>query len=200
MTRALAILILLGSTSLASSWPGIPYTRVRAYAYNPENGPRVKDRSGHVLMYETIWHDGKLATSAVNKSGTLLSATETERLIRAITMKPPETVTFTNCFDPHYAFVFYDAHRKAVAWVEVCFHCGNIQAPERSWRISLRYESTPQAQQAAKAPKPPAMIRDLTKRFSQPLAVPMPRFTLRKHVHCKSHSPSPAAAVLVLYR
>jgi hypothetical protein len=88
----------------------------------------VKDRSGHVLTYETIWHDVKLAASAVNKSGTLLSAKQTERLIRAITKKPPETLILTNCFDPHHAFVFYDANRKAVAWVQVCFHCGNIQA------------------------------------------------------------------------
>jgi len=128
MARALAILILLGSTSLASPWPGVPYAEVRAYAYNPENGPRVKDRSGHVLMYETIWHDGKLATSVINKSGTLLSATQIARLVQAITKKPSETSILTNCFDPHHAFVFYDAHRKAVAWVEVCFHCGNIQA------------------------------------------------------------------------
>ena len=115
--RALAILVLLASTCLASSWPGAAYTEVRGYA--SENGA-------------PIWQDGKLTTSVINKSGTLLTAAQTELLLRAITKKPRRTFDLTQCFDPHHAFVFYDAHQKAVAWVEVCFHCNNIKAQPRS--------------------------------------------------------------------
>lgn len=122
--RALAILVLFASTSLAQSWPGAAYTEVRGYAYNPDIG-------------ELIWHEGKLARSVINKSGTLLSTAQTKRLIQAITREPPRRFGLTNCFDPHHAFVFYDAHQKAVAWVKVCFHCNNIRAqpraPGESW-------------------------------------------------------------------
>jgi hypothetical protein len=113
--RTLAILVLIASTRLASSWPGGAYTEVRGYAYNPEVG-------------ESIWHDGKLASSVINKSGALLTTAQTQLLLRAITKKPPKSIDYTNCFSPHHAFVFYDAHQKAVAWVEVCFHCNNIKA------------------------------------------------------------------------
>jgi hypothetical protein len=113
--RALAILVLIASTGLASSWPGVAYTEVRGYAYNPKIG-------------ESIWHDGKLSSSVINKSGTLLTDGQAERLVRAITKKPRRAFDLANCFDPHHAFVFYGAHQKAVAWVEVCFHCNNIKA------------------------------------------------------------------------
>src|SRR5205823_2599237 len=92
---------------------------VRGYAYNPEVG-------------ESIWHDGKLASSVINKSGTLLSTAQTQFLLRAITRKPPTTIDLTNCFSPHHAFVFYDTRQEAVAWVEVCFHCSNIEAHPRT--------------------------------------------------------------------
>src|SRR5438067_1002814 len=94
LVRTLAILVLIASTSLASSWPGAAYIEVRGYAYNPEVG-------------ESIWHDGKLASSVINKSGTLLSTAQTQFLLRAITRKPPTTIDLTNCFSPHHAFVFY---------------------------------------------------------------------------------------------
>ncbi len=115
--RALAILVLFASTCLASSWPGAAYTEVRGYA--SENGGPIR-------------HDGKLTNSVIAKSGTLLSAAQTDLLIRAITKKPQKTFDLTQCFDPHHAFVFYDAHQKAVAWVEVCFHCNNIKAHPRT--------------------------------------------------------------------
>jgi hypothetical protein len=124
LVRALGILVLIASTSLASSWPGGAYTEVRGYGYNPAIG-------------EPIWHDGKLASSVINKSGTRLSAAQTELLLRAIIKKPQKRIDLTNCFSPHHAFVFYDAHQKAVAWVEVCFHCNNIKAqpstPAERW-------------------------------------------------------------------
>jgi hypothetical protein len=82
-----------------------------------------------VLSCRGVTH---LSATGRDKSGTLLTAAQTELLLRAITRKPPNTVDLTNCFSPHHAFVFYDAHQKAVAWVEVCFHCNNIAGHPRT--------------------------------------------------------------------
>jgi hypothetical protein len=77
-------------------------------------------------MYEPLVYDGKLANSVINKSGVLLTPSQIQRVIRAITKKPPATIVQARCFDPHHGFVFYDARKRPVAWVEVCFECNRI--------------------------------------------------------------------------
>ena len=33
-------------------------------------------------------------------------------------------------FNPHHIFVFYDNAGRAVAHVEICFHCGDIESSQ----------------------------------------------------------------------
>ena len=91
---------------------------VCAYAYNP----RVGETDPSILR------DGKLSSTVVNKKGVVLTAEQSKRLVSSVTGKHPATEAYAACFDPHHAFVFYDAAWKPVAWVEVCFECGNAEA------------------------------------------------------------------------
>jgi hypothetical protein len=121
MTRALAILLLLSSSAFAASWPNVSYSEVRGYGFN-HKWP-ILDSKGRQLFYAPLVDDGKLGSSVVNKLGARLSPEQTQRLIRAITGKHPAHLT-ARCWKPHHGFVFFDAHGKPVAWVEVCFDCG----------------------------------------------------------------------------
>jgi hypothetical protein len=132
MMRVFVIFCFFATTVLAtSSWPSASYAEVRGYAYNPKGKFPHKDRSGRVMMYEPLVYDGKLAEGVVDKGGVPLSAPQIQRLIRAITKKPPATIVQARCFDPHHGFVFYNATKKPLAWVEVCFECNRISTEPR---------------------------------------------------------------------
>jgi hypothetical protein len=130
MKQAAAILLFFAPCAFASSpWPGVPYAEVRGYAFK-DSGPE-----------ESIFRDGKLSSSIINKSGAALTAHQIQRLVRAITRKPPKVIALANCFDPHHAFIFYDARRKPVAWVDVCFHCHNATVhpyPSKSYYPDMK--------------------------------------------------------------
>jgi hypothetical protein len=104
----------------STSWPGKPYAEVRAYAYNR-----------HGDMDRPILKNGRLDRSVINKRGVLLAADQTRRLVKAVTGERPAPHFTTACFNPRHAFVFYDAAKKPVAWIELCFECGNAEGEPR---------------------------------------------------------------------
>ncbi len=101
----------------STTWPDKPYIEVRAYAYN---------RDGDIAL--PIIKHARLDRSVINKRGVMLAQEQTRRLIDAVTGKRPEPLSMTACFNPRHAFVFYDATKKPVAWVELCFECHNAEA------------------------------------------------------------------------
>jgi hypothetical protein len=113
--RALLILLVFVASVSAAPWPGVPYSEVRGYAYNHK-------RNGLLVR------DGKLGPTIVNKAGVPLTSRQINRLIVAVSGKRSGTIDIVECWDPHHGFVFFDARGKAVAWVEVCFKCGNMHS------------------------------------------------------------------------
>ena len=125
--RAFVIVVLLASAfTTAAKWPP-PFVEVRGYSYNRIEPPPGKDRTGHRRMYYPLFEDNRLTGTVINKAGARLSANQVQRLLRAITGKHPEHL-HAMCFNPHHGFVFYDASSKPVAWIEVCFECGNTES------------------------------------------------------------------------
>jgi len=104
-------------------WPAVPYTEVRAYAWPDDQ------------TTEAVILDGmKLKPGIINPEGALLTVSEVRQLIAAITGRhPPYPVAA--CFTPHNAFVFYDAAKKPVAYVEICFSCRGIRAVPKGAEI-----------------------------------------------------------------
>ncbi|SRR6266404_1420650 len=128
MKRAL-LLLLLPAASLfaADSWPPVPFTTVCAYSW-PEgtNGGIVPGM--------------KLAPKVINKKGTLLTADQVHRLQVAASHRQRKVDLFA-CYNPHNAFVFYNAAKKPVAYLELCFSCLGNRAQPRIPSISPDYLS-----------------------------------------------------------
>jgi hypothetical protein len=116
------ILFLFSSLSLfaADKWPGVPFNEVRAYAW-----PADTDTETVVLP------DKSLMPGVLNKNGALLTRDQVKRLRAAVTGKHADHPVAA-CYVPHNAFVFYDARRKPVAFVEVCFACLGYRAEPKA--------------------------------------------------------------------
>ncbi len=94
------------------TWPNVSYTEVRGYSYNPKG-----EMSRHILTND------KLDDTVLNGEGTLLSQSQVERLVTAVSDYDTSMIESGSCFNPRHAFIFYGADSKPVAWVEVCFEC-----------------------------------------------------------------------------
>jgi hypothetical protein len=125
MKRALLLLLLSASRVVASdSWPSVSFATVRAYAWREDQGGLSLIRPGM-----------KLAPGVINREGALLNGDQTHRLRVAVSREPPsrggiQKIPVFNCYWPHNAFVFYNAAKRPVAYLELCFSClGNRAQP-----------------------------------------------------------------------
>lgn len=129
--------LLLGTFSWGEElpWPGVEYSYVKGYFYYPEGEEPILG--------------GSLLNPSVEKIVAL--SKEDEAALRAALVKPPEEEeeivgllelgpdgemrpakrrrramrAMSMCYVPHHAFIFFDAFRKPVAHVEICFMCKN---------------------------------------------------------------------------
>jgi hypothetical protein len=108
----LFFLVAAFSLSAAEPWPGVQFSEVRAYAW-PD------DRTTDAVILSGM----KLKPGAINEGGTLLNADQVKRLQQAAHIQVERVPDPAGCHIPHNAFVFYDAAKKPVACVEVCFMC-----------------------------------------------------------------------------
>ncbi len=122
MNRAILILLLSSLSLFAdNSWPPVEFTEVRAYAW-PD------DKQTEAVILPGM----KLKPGAINADGAVLTPQQTKRLLAAIAYGHPDH-PIASCHIPHNAFVFYDATKKPVAFVEICFGCLSYRAePRRS--------------------------------------------------------------------
>jgi hypothetical protein len=121
--RFLLFFLLPALSSFAdNSWPGIPFSEVRAYAWL---GDTKKEQAEAVILPGMV-----LGPGVINKDGLLLTPRQVKRLLAAVNGKHPR-VPIAACYAPHNAFVFYNADRKPVAFVEVCFDCLNYRIEPR---------------------------------------------------------------------
>ena len=110
-------------------FPAVPYTRVRAFAFRFAGGPMLESALpgcvDHVLSQE-----GQLCPSVV-ADGLEPSPSQLARLIAAANL-PKAKVALGCIFDPHHAFVFYDANHAPVTDIRVCFNCGQWSIADAS--------------------------------------------------------------------
>jgi hypothetical protein len=120
MSRAFFLLLSTASLLAGAPWPGVPFTEVRAYAWPDDKHTEAVILPGMALK-----------PGVINKDGALLSPEQTKRSLAAVTLKHPDHPVAA-CYLPHNAFVFYDAAKKPVAFVEVCFGCLSSRIQPRS--------------------------------------------------------------------
>ncbi|NJM38730.1 MAG: hypothetical protein HC845_13160 [Akkermansiaceae bacterium] len=115
MIRFIVCLICISIQAIAGDcpWPGVKFTEVRAFAW-----PSDKEAEAVVL-------DGmEPKTGAINPGGAVLTKEQTLTVIRAVSGERP-SYTVASCHIPHNALIFYDAAKKPVAYIEICFGCSN---------------------------------------------------------------------------
>jgi hypothetical protein len=77
-----------------------------------------------------IHKDMTLPEGVINKDGALLNAQQVKRLLKAEARRF-RSRGVAGCYSPHNAFVFYDAEKRPVAFLEICFDCiGSRTVPE----------------------------------------------------------------------
>ena len=114
------ILILLITITFSSAfaspknWPDVPYTYVVAYCYD-----FTQDKRGSSITFP----DGSLHAGIINATTLRLSEEQTKSLVKIINEDSKYERGEVDCYDPHHAFVFYDANWKVVAYIEICFLC-----------------------------------------------------------------------------
>jgi hypothetical protein len=109
-------------------FPFAQIARVRAYSYrwgSFEDADFAFQCSERVLR-----KDGTLCPSA-SFPGKMLSDAQRDELVTAL-RKPPvpgDPMIHARCiFNPHHAFVFFDADDAPVAELDVCFSCGQVSS------------------------------------------------------------------------
>lgn len=115
MNRVLLFLLIAVSARGGEPWPGIPFTEVRAYAW-PKDHHRPDDRGAAPVMLSKM----ALRADVINQEGARLNPEQVIRLQRALSMKGP-LHDILSLYLPHNAFVFFDAAKKPVAFVEISF-------------------------------------------------------------------------------
>jgi hypothetical protein len=116
MNRALFFLLFSTAALFAeNTWPGIPFSEVRAYAWPDAHLPTGARGTAPVILPGMA-----LRPDVVNKDGAQLSSAQVTRLRKAVTVKAP-LHDIRPLHYPHNAFIFYDATKKPVAFIEVSF-------------------------------------------------------------------------------
>lgn len=117
MNRVL-LLLLLSTVSLFANapWPGVNYTEVRAFAWDPG-----ATKSELLIRADMTFEEG-----VINKDGALLNAQQVKPLLAAQARRITSGLV-AGCYTPHNAFVFYNAEKKPVAFLEVCFDCLGVR-------------------------------------------------------------------------
>lgn len=96
----------------AGAFPGVEFTEVRAFAMELEN-----QRECEAVLAP----DGTVCSS-VQGPGVVLTQKQTEKLLEIVREPSTWGMSF-KCFEPHHAFVFYDAQKHPVAELTLCFLC-----------------------------------------------------------------------------
>ena len=110
------LLLFLATLSLhaENTWPPAKFTHVVAYCYDYIRDPR----GSSIIFKDGTHHNGIIAPFTRP-----LSNDQSSSLLKILNTPYKEELGEVDCYDPHHAFVFYDASWKPVAWVNICFAC-----------------------------------------------------------------------------
>lgn len=100
-------------------WPAEAFTRVEAYCYDYTQD----QRGASITFLDGSLHRGVIVSKAVK-----LDDAQILKLRKLLTEESEEEFGEVDCYDPHHAFVFYDAEGKVLASVDICFLCESYEA------------------------------------------------------------------------
>lgn len=100
-------------------WPEKPFEYVVAYCYNP-----FYDNRGTAITYD----DGSIHEGVIRSTTVRLSPDQTSALRKILSTDMDSERVGALCYDPHHAFVFYDAEWKVTASIDICFLCSDYRS------------------------------------------------------------------------
>lgn len=100
-------------------WPEKPFKHVVAYCYNPFH-----DERGSSITFD----DGTLSEGVIRATTVRLDEAQTTRLRKLLSTDTDTVKGGVLCYDPHHAFVFYDADWKVTASIDICFLCSDYRS------------------------------------------------------------------------
>lgn len=119
---ALFILLLIPATRAAEpakAWPTKPFVHVVGYCYDFTKDPRGTD---------ITFPDGSLSRGVIRATTVRLDGDQTKFLVQLLSTDSDDEPDEVECYDPHHAFVFYDAGWKVVASIDICFFCAEFSS------------------------------------------------------------------------
>ncbi|MFC7339073.1 hypothetical protein ACFQY0_17905 [Haloferula chungangensis] len=119
MKTLLFLLFTLTVLHAEDHWPAKPYAHVVAYCYDFTKDPR----GTSIIFKDGTHHAGIIAPFTL-----LLDAKQRSKLDTLLNTPFKGVPGDVDCYDPHHAFVFYDAKWKPIAWIDICFLCDNFSA------------------------------------------------------------------------
>lgn len=103
----------------AKAWPTKPFKHVVGYCYDYTKDPRGSD---------ITFPDGSLSRGVIHATTVRLDADQTKELMILLSTDSKDEPDEVECYDPHHAFVFYDADWKVVASIDICFFCAEFSS------------------------------------------------------------------------
>lgn len=94
-------------------WPTGPFKHVVAYCYDYS-----QDQRGAAISFP----DGSLHRGVIRATTIRLTDAQAQKLRRLLS-EDADGRGDVNDYDPHHAFVFYDADWKVTASIDICFQC-----------------------------------------------------------------------------
>ncbi len=91
--------------------------------------------------YDTLVKDGKLHfnTKMIKQRITLTIAQQQEAYDLLYNQDHCESSSFSMCYSPRHAFIFYDAKGTATTYMEVCFQCSKANMEDKyKWNEQCR--------------------------------------------------------------
>ena len=114
--------ILLGGANAEPAnklWPEKPFEHVVAYCYNP-----FYDTRGTAITFD----DGSIHKGVIRSTTVRLDPAQTSTLRKILSTDTDAEHGGLLCYDPHHAFVFYDAGWKVAASIDICFLCSDYRS------------------------------------------------------------------------
>ena len=100
-------------------WPEKPFKHAVAYCYNP-----FYDTRGTAITFD----DGSIHEGVIRSTTVRLDPDQTSTLRKMLSTDTDAKHGGVLCYDPHHAFVFYDAEWKVTASIDICFLCSDYKS------------------------------------------------------------------------
>ena len=116
---ALLFIAIVQADGSTKQWPPAPFEYVVGYCYDFTQDPR-----GSAITFP----DGSIHKGVIKGTTVRLSGVQVTSLRALLSIDSKTENGNVDCYDPHHAFVFYDADWKVTASIDICLFCEDYVA------------------------------------------------------------------------